>query len=82
MDKTSGKEFGTNHKALCQAMTRATPTYFDRDPSKAESLLGWKRKVSFQELVRRMVGYDIELFKKNTLIRDAGYEVCYPLEED
>jgi GDPmannose 4,6-dehydratase len=52
------------------------------DPSKAERLLGWKRKVSFEELVRRMVRYDLELFKKNTLIRDAGYEICYPLEED
>ena len=52
------------------------------DPSKAERLLGWKREVSFEELVRRMVRYDLELFKKNILIREAGYEVCYPLEED
>ena len=52
------------------------------DPSKAERLLGWKRKVSFEELVRRMVRYDLELFQKNTLIRNAGYEACYPLEED
>ena len=52
------------------------------DPSKAERLLGWKRKVSFEDLVRRMVRYDLDLFKKNTLIRDAGYEICYPLEED
>ncbi|MDR1979019.1 MAG: GDP-mannose 4,6-dehydratase [Synergistaceae bacterium] len=52
------------------------------DPSKAERLLGWKRKVTFGELVRRMVRYDLELFRKNTLIHDAGYEICYPLEED
>jgi GDPmannose 4,6-dehydratase len=52
------------------------------DPSKAERLLGWKRKVSFPELVRRMVRHDLELFRKNKLIRDAGYEICYALEED
>jgi GDPmannose 4,6-dehydratase len=52
------------------------------DPSKAERLLGWKRRVSFQDLVRRMVRYDLELFRKNKLVRDAGYEICYPLEED
>ncbi len=30
------------------------------DPSKAENELGWKRKVSFQELVSEMVKYDLE----------------------
>lgn len=30
------------------------------DPSKAEKELGWKRKVSFQELVSGMVKYDLE----------------------
>lgn len=30
------------------------------DPSKAEKELGWKRKISFQELVSGMVKYDLE----------------------
>ena len=30
------------------------------DPSKAEKELGWKRKVSFQELVSGMVQYDLK----------------------
>ena len=51
------------------------------DPSKAERVLGWKRKVTFPELVRRMVKYDLELFKKDILIRDAGYTVTSALEE-
>ena len=51
------------------------------DPSKAERELGWKRKVSFLDLVRRMVRYDLDLFKKDILIRDAGYEVRSALEE-
>ena len=51
------------------------------DPSKAEKVLGWKRKVSFPELVKRMVKYDLELFRKDILIRDAGYKVTNALEE-
>ncbi len=30
------------------------------DPSKAETVLGWKREISFQELVSRMVKADVE----------------------
>lgn len=33
------------------------------DPSKAERVLGWKRKVSFQELVTRMVENDMKLVR-------------------
>ena len=51
------------------------------DPSKAERILGWKRKVDFPELVRRMVKYDMELFRKDILVRDAGYKVTSALEE-
>ena len=51
------------------------------DPSKAERELGWKRRVSFEDLVRRMVRYDMELFRKDILVKDAGYEVRSALEE-
>lgn len=51
------------------------------DPSKAERLLGWKRRVTFEDLVRRMVRYDLELFRKDILVREAGYEVRSALEE-
>ena len=30
------------------------------DPTKAEKLLGWKRKVDFDSLVREMVGEDLK----------------------
>ena len=30
------------------------------DPSKAEKILGWKRKISFQQLVSGMVQYDLQ----------------------
>ena len=31
------------------------------NPAKAETVLGWKRNISFQELVRRMVQNDLAL---------------------
>ena len=42
------------------------PTEVDEllgDPTKAETVLGWKRRVSFDELVRGMVEGDLELLK-------------------
>lgn len=33
------------------------------DPSKAEKALGWKREISFDELVRRMVEHDVALVR-------------------
>lgn len=35
------------------------------DPTKAEKELGWKRKVDFQGLVKKMVEYDLKLEKTN-----------------
>ena len=51
------------------------------DPSKAERELGWKAKVSFDELVREMVETDMEIFRKDMLCREAGYTVHPSLEE-
>lgn len=35
------------------------------DPSKAEKLLGWKRAISYNELISRMVGHDLQLVEKS-----------------
>jgi GDPmannose 4,6-dehydratase len=34
------------------------------EPSKAEKVLGWKRKINYEELVKRMVENDIKLLEK------------------
>jgi len=51
------------------------------DPSKAERLLGWKRKVSFDELVRRMVVNDLSITDRDRSIMDAGFDVPQALED-
>src|ERR1700724_2508100 len=43
------------------------------DPSKAERMLGWKRKVSFPQLVAMMVASDHDLAKQERVLLDAGH---------
>jgi GDPmannose 4,6-dehydratase len=43
------------------------------DPSKAREKLGWKSKVSFQELVVEMVEEDLKLAKRDALVRASGF---------
>lgn len=45
------------------------------DPSKAQKKLGWKAKVSFQQLVAEMVQSDLEQAKRDALVRDGGFRV-------
>lgn len=64
-------EIGTD-KATGKVLVRVNKEFFRPaevdillgDPAKAERELGWKRNISFDELVERMVNYDLELVKK------------------
>ena len=43
------------------------------DATKAQTLLGWKPKTGFDQLIDMMVQTDLELAKKEMILRDAGY---------
>lgn len=45
------------------------------DISKAREELGWRPRVSFDELVRMMVEHDLRLAQQEKVLRDAGYSV-------
>jgi GDPmannose 4,6-dehydratase len=45
------------------------------DPTKAREKLGWIPRCPLQELVREMVTSDLELFQRDALLRDHGFEV-------
>jgi GDPmannose 4,6-dehydratase len=45
------------------------------DASKARATLGWKPKVSFPELVRKMVDHDLELARRERTLLAAGHAV-------
>ncbi len=45
------------------------------DPTKANTKLGWKPKYDLQGLVKEMMAADLELFKKDQLLKDAGFDI-------
>jgi len=45
------------------------------DSTKAFEKLGWKPKISFDEMVREMVDYDLMTAEKDNLIKKKGYKV-------
>ncbi len=45
------------------------------DPFKARQKLGWQPKVSFKELVGRMVEHDLELAKQEKTLQQAGHKI-------
>jgi GDPmannose 4,6-dehydratase len=49
--------------------------YLLGDASKARRLLGWKPRVSFEELVRLMVEHDLELARQEQTLSKAGHRV-------
>jgi GDPmannose 4,6-dehydratase len=54
------------------------PTEVDRlqgDASKARTKLGWQPRMSFEELVQRMVEHDVELARQERTLMEAGHLV-------
>ena len=45
------------------------------DPTKAMTKLGWKPKYDLPALVHEMIEADLELFKKDQLLKKAGFEI-------
>jgi GDPmannose 4,6-dehydratase len=43
------------------------------DPTKAKTLLGWVPKYDLKALVEEMVASDVDLFKKEKYLKDAGF---------
>ena len=72
-------EIGIN-KANGKTIVKVNPKFFRPaevklllgNPEKAETKLGWKREISFAELVERMVKNDYELVKKELEIKKLG----------
>ncbi len=49
--------------------------FLQGDPSKAMSKLGWQPKISFDQLVLRMVEHDMELARQEKTLKEAGHKV-------
>ncbi|MGB0864643.1 MAG: GDP-mannose 4,6-dehydratase [Saprospiraceae bacterium] len=66
-----------------QTLVSVDPKYFRPtevelligDPTKAKTELGWKPKYDLQGLCSEMVQADINLFKKDELLKNAGFQI-------
>jgi GDPmannose 4,6-dehydratase len=45
------------------------------DPTKAETKLGWTRSYTIAQMVTEMMKSDIELFRKEEILKNHGYEI-------
>lgn len=45
------------------------------DPTKSKTKLGWEPEYDLEALCSEMVAKDIELFKRDQLLKEAGYEI-------
>jgi GDPmannose 4,6-dehydratase len=45
------------------------------DPTKSNTKLGWKPKYDLQGLVKEMVAADVDLFRREKLLKDSGYAI-------
>lgn len=50
------------------------------DPTKAQTKLGWKPQYDLPALVKEMVAADVVLFRREKLLKDAGYKVLNQFE--
>lgn len=51
------------------------------DPSKAKRELGWEPKTSFSELVAEMMASDLEIARRDALLRDQGFKQYASVED-
>lgn len=45
------------------------------DPAKAKKKLGWKPKYDLKRLVKEMVASDLEIFRKDKHLKEAGFQI-------
>ncbi len=75
------KNTGTYNLKEGQVVIKVDPKYYRPtevdlligDPTKAMTKLGWKPKYDLAALVKEMVGSDLEIFKKELLLKENGY---------
>jgi GDPmannose 4,6-dehydratase len=75
--KERGYDVGSN-----QLIVEVDPSYFRPtevetllgDPSKAKKKLGWEPKISVEKMIHEMMENDLNLAKRDSLIKDHGFK--------
>ncbi len=50
------------------------------DAAKAQTKLGWKPRITFEQLVTEMVRHDLDAAKRDALVKSQGYKIANPRE--
>jgi GDPmannose 4,6-dehydratase len=50
------------------------------DPTKAKQKLGWELEITFDEMIKEMVYYDLDQAKRHALLKDSGFNVAIAVE--
>ena len=45
------------------------------DSTKAKEMLGWQPKISLEDMVKEMMGNDISIAKRDSLVKQHGFKV-------
>jgi len=77
------KNTGSYHLKEGQVIVKVDPKYFRPtevdlligDPTKAMTKLGWKPKYDLAAILKEMVASDLEIFKKELLLKENGYTI-------
>jgi GDPmannose 4,6-dehydratase len=75
---------GANDLSPGDVVVRVDPMYFRPaevetllgDPAKAKSELGWQPRISFEDMVKEMVAYDMKEADRDALCKKEGFKVC------
>ncbi|MCG9900425.1 MAG: GDP-mannose 4,6-dehydratase [Hydrotalea sp.] len=79
---------GNDKIKIGQEVVKVDPRYYRPtevdlligDPTKAQQQLGWKPKYTLSSMVKEMVASDIELFKKEQLLKESGFRIVNEFE--
>ncbi|HMU46610.1 MAG TPA: GDP-mannose 4,6-dehydratase [Chitinophagaceae bacterium] len=82
------KNSKNKHIATGKEVVSIDPNYFRPtevdlligDATKANTKLGWTPKYTLAEMVKEMVAADLLLFKKNKILKEAGFEILQQYE--
>ncbi len=75
--------FTEGQEIVCVDPSYFRPTEVDLligDPSKAKEKLGWVTKCTLPELVKEMVAADLECFRKEKMLKEAGFNILRQYE--
>jgi GDPmannose 4,6-dehydratase len=79
---------GNDKIKIGQEVVKVDPRYYRPtevdlligDPTKAQQQLNWKPKYTLSSMVKEMVASDIELFKKEQLLKESGFRIVNEFE--